>query len=79
MPYRPIYQDFEGVLACSAPAWRRCGARKRSAHQLEQRHQAALPARVAVDIALRDLYRLVTGQQLHVAQAAAGLVRVSAP
>ena len=44
---------------------------------LKQRHQPTLPARVAVNIALRHLDRLVPGQQLHVAQAAAGLVRIS--
>ena len=44
---------------------------------LEQRHQPPLPERVAVDVALGDLYRLVTGEQLNVAQAAAGLMRVS--
>jgi hypothetical protein len=46
-------------------------------HPLEQRNQPPLPARVAVDVALGDLDRLVTGEQLNVAQAAAGPVRVS--
>ncbi len=64
MPYRPIYRDFDVVLARSSPAWRRRGVRKRGAHQLEQRHQAALPAGVAVDIALRHLDRPMPGEQL---------------
>jgi hypothetical protein len=39
--------------------------------ELERRDQRPLPARVAVDIALGDLNRLVTSDQLHVAQGAA--------
>jgi hypothetical protein len=49
----------------------------RGARELDRRDQPPLPGRVAVDIALGDLYRLVTGQQLNVAQAAASLARVS--
>ena len=59
MPYRLIYRDFDVVVACSAPAWRHCGVSFAEARGLEQRHQAALPARVAVDIALRHLYGVI--------------------
>ena len=71
MYYWPIPGGFSHVLARTAPAWPRRGV------SLEQCHQPPLPARVAVDVALRDLDRLVAGEQLHVAQAAAGPMRVS--
>lgn len=48
-----------------------------AARELKQCHQPALPARIAVKIALRHLDRLMPGEQLNVAQAAAGLVRFS--
>jgi hypothetical protein len=77
VPLCPIGR-FIGISTLFSPAWRRqAGVSFAEARELEQRHQPPLPARVAVDVALRDLYRLVTGQQLNVAQAAAGLVRVS--
>ncbi len=80
VPICPI-DRFIGISTCfparPRPAWRRRGVSFAEARELEQRHQPPLPARVAVDIALRDLYRLVAGEQLNIAQAAAGLVRVS--
>ena len=47
------------------------------ARELKQCHQPALPARIAVNIALRHLDRLMPGEQLNVAQGAAGLMRIS--
>jgi hypothetical protein len=52
MPYRPIYRDFDVVPAYSAPAWRRRGVSFAEARGLEQRHQAALPARLALPLVL---------------------------
>jgi len=64
MPYRPIYRDFDVVPACPSPAWRRRGVSFAEARGLEQRHQPPLPARVAVNIALRHLDRPMPGEQL---------------
>ena len=77
---RPRRRRRARLSAGAAAIDDQCGSGATSmavARELEQRHQPPLLARVAVDIALRYLYRLVAGQQLHVAQAAAGLVRVS--
>lgn len=38
----------------------------------QQADQTALPMRIAVNVALRELYRGVAGEKLHVADAAAG-------
>ena len=63
----PIPVGLNLVLARSAPAWPWTPASR----ELKQRDQAPLPAGVAVNIALRHLYRLVPGQQLHVSPPAA--------